>query len=456
MDIKKILVVDDDSIFRGVMEKILKKAGYEVLQANNGYVAKEVLSLEKVDLIFSDVKMSVIHGIELLHYVKKNYSTPFVLMTGFSDLIEATEAFEIGSSGFLTKPFNKSNLIEVIDQISGKSVVDESERCISLKDGSSTNYSYVPVDIFQFINGSQFQCPIYIKLSEAKYVKIALEGQDLSHNKLVKYKEKGIDFLYLHKNDFKSFLNLNVRVTDAVVKSTNAHKDKKLNFLKNTSELLIQFGFQKHVDVNVFVSAQKNVQHMLSIACDQGHILKLLENWSSESPNLFAHSLAVALISNLILHSRQWSSPTTLYKVTLAALIHDIGLVGMPKELLYRSESEMNKKELEIYKTHPLITTPEIELLDLSHEIIQIKEHHHERANGKGFPRGLSKGEIHPCARVISISDEFCKYYQGHPGFEHIKSPREILKHMKVSKDIFGNINLRSLYKVFELNYESL
>ena len=107
MDKKKILVVEDDQFFREAICDVLKKK-YDIQEAPNGKVAIELLTLREFDLVLSDIQMPMLTGLELLEWSKKNKPVPFIIMTGFSMVLETKTAF-----GMNDLENNKSYTIEV-------------------------------------------------------------------------------------------------------------------------------------------------------------------------------------------------------------------------------------------------------------------------------------------------------------------------------------------------------
>ena len=76
----RILVVDDEESIREFLEIMLKKENYEVTTAEDGARAKELLQKKSFDMIISDMQMPNVTGIELLKYVKENYSDIVFMM----------------------------------------------------------------------------------------------------------------------------------------------------------------------------------------------------------------------------------------------------------------------------------------------------------------------------------------------------------------------------------------
>jgi DNA-binding NtrC family response regulator len=101
----RILIVEDDATFRGLLAAILEDAGHEVVEAVDGAAALDRLQQESFDLVLSDLKMPKMGGIELFQASRNDPSAPpFVLITAFGTVEEAVTAIKDGVSDFLTKP----------------------------------------------------------------------------------------------------------------------------------------------------------------------------------------------------------------------------------------------------------------------------------------------------------------------------------------------------------------
>lgn len=115
--ILKILIVDDDASIRNMLAIVLKKAGYEVVSAENGYIALDKLKKESIDLVISDIKMPGIQGIELLKRIKSiNPEIPVIMITAYASANDAVEAMKLGAEDYITKPFNIDELKLIIER----------------------------------------------------------------------------------------------------------------------------------------------------------------------------------------------------------------------------------------------------------------------------------------------------------------------------------------------------
>ncbi len=87
-----------------------------------------------------------------------------------------------------------------------------------------------------------------------------------------------------------------------------------------------------------------------------------------------------------------------------AALIHDIGKIGIEESIL-KKEGPLNQSELEEIKKHPVIGSRIISSVEFLHEMVPVVLYHHERFDGSGFPEGLKGTAIPLGARLVSIAD---------------------------------------------------
>ncbi|NTV14630.1 MAG: sigma-54-dependent Fis family transcriptional regulator [Desulfobulbaceae bacterium] len=101
----KILIVEDDPTFRGLLAAILEDMGHQVTLAGDGGEGLAILRQQTFDLVLSDLKMPKFGGLELFRAARAELvGTPFVLITAYGKVEEAVAAIKDGVSDFLTKP----------------------------------------------------------------------------------------------------------------------------------------------------------------------------------------------------------------------------------------------------------------------------------------------------------------------------------------------------------------
>lgn len=99
-------------------------------------------------------------------------------------------------------------------------------------------------------------------------------------------------------------------------------------------------------------------------------------------------------------------SPSALRTLRLAALLHDVGKICIPDDIL-RKPGELTPEEFAVIKHHVSIAEELIVDVPNAHEVREIARHHHERFDGHGYPDGLQGEEIPFLARVLALADAF-------------------------------------------------
>ena len=119
----KILIVDDFSTMRKIIRNILVQLGFKnIIEADDGTTALEVLSKEKVDLIISDWNMPKMSGLDLLKAVRSNETAqdlPFIMVTAEAQKENILEAIKYKVSQYIVKPFTPETLKEKLEKVFG-------------------------------------------------------------------------------------------------------------------------------------------------------------------------------------------------------------------------------------------------------------------------------------------------------------------------------------------------
>ncbi len=117
----KVLIVDDFATMRRILKNILKQLGFKnLVEADDGTSAWEVLQSQSIDLIISDWNMPKMTGLELLKKVRAsdNYKrTPFLMVTAEAQKQNVIEAVQAGVSNYVVKPFTAEAISDKLEKI---------------------------------------------------------------------------------------------------------------------------------------------------------------------------------------------------------------------------------------------------------------------------------------------------------------------------------------------------
>ncbi len=118
-----ILVVDDNVTMCGVLNAVLRRAGYQVLIARDAQVALEFLRDRQPDLLITDLELPVVSGLELVRLVRQSPeplgSLPTIVLTAWDRPESQAAAEALGCVAFLTKPVANAVLLQTLSDVLG-------------------------------------------------------------------------------------------------------------------------------------------------------------------------------------------------------------------------------------------------------------------------------------------------------------------------------------------------
>ncbi|HET6977150.1 MAG TPA: response regulator [Pyrinomonadaceae bacterium] len=122
----KVLIVDDSSLSRRTLKRILEAAGYEIVEADDGMVALEMYFLEKPDLVMLDLVMKGMYGLDVLAKLREMDQQSRVIVAS-ADIQSSTRRMvdEAGALGFINKPFISEDVIAAVEAALAKGASGE-------------------------------------------------------------------------------------------------------------------------------------------------------------------------------------------------------------------------------------------------------------------------------------------------------------------------------------------
>jgi DNA-binding NtrC family response regulator len=108
---EKILIIDDEQLYRTMLRQALVKEGYEIIEAESGEKGLELVREELPDLVLTDFRMPGMDGVTVLSEIQKIYPRlPVIIFTAFGDVALTIRSIQVGAFDFLEKPFNPIQL----------------------------------------------------------------------------------------------------------------------------------------------------------------------------------------------------------------------------------------------------------------------------------------------------------------------------------------------------------
>jgi two-component system chemotaxis response regulator CheY len=114
----KVLIVDDNDLMRTLLRGILRNESCQVVgEAKNGAIALDQVEKTDPDVVFLDVMMPEMDGLEVLQYIKERHPRIKVIMiTGNPSVENVQDSIQGGASGFIVKPFNTARVLDTLQK----------------------------------------------------------------------------------------------------------------------------------------------------------------------------------------------------------------------------------------------------------------------------------------------------------------------------------------------------
>lgn len=220
-----------------------------------------------------------------------------------------------------------------------------------------------------------------------------------------------------------------------VLNVSNTTPERQLT--QDDVDLLIMFASQAALAVRMLRSREQSEEAYLSV------IRSLAEAIDAKDPYTAGHSRRVGDYARQLCFLLNTDEDVRRH-IQLAAMLHDIGKIGVPEEIL-RKPQALDAGEVGLIKTHPVISAKILEPIESLAPAITMIRHHHECYDGSGYPAGL-KGENIPFgARILAIVDAFDAMVSGRPH-------RRVISVEQVISDLQGASSIQfdpRLLKVF-------
>ncbi len=247
--------------------------------------------------------------------------------------------------------------------------------------------------------GMKFTAPVY------------LDGENLLVPEKIEIKEKDIKRLQrwnitevktegelIDRSDISSDLDIQVTVSNQDIIDI---------YNKAVSDLDDIFSLVRENEPVSAEAVDSIVTVMLSLINDNSEELRLITITPHKTKNVLAQSSLNCMILSLLIGIQMKMVSHKLLHLAVAALLHDIGMTQIPENLLSK-KGELNTAELSKIKYHTVLSYKLItKTFKYPEEIGRIALFHHERWDGKGYPKGLSGEDIPVASRILSVADAF-------------------------------------------------
>ncbi len=271
--------------------------------------------------------------------------------------------------------------------------------------------------------GMKFTAPVYLD-GENLLVPEKIEVKEKDIKRLVRWNitEVQTEGELIDRNDISSDLDIKVTIGDHKILELY---EKSINDLDNIFTIVRNNEPVSSEDIDSIVTV------MLSLLNSKPEELRLLTITPHKTKNILAQSSLNTMILAMLIGIQMKMISHKLLHLSVAALLHDIGMTKIPESLLSK-KGELTQQELLTIKSHTILSYKLItKTFKYPEEVGRIAMFHHERWDGKGYPKGLKGNEIPLASRILSIADAFEAMVRERPYRDSMigyKAIKEILK----------------------------
>ncbi|MCX7823673.1 MAG: response regulator [Syntrophobacterales bacterium] len=447
----KILCVDDEPSNLALLEAILTSTGYEVVKAPDGVSALEILKKDKIDIVLLDVIMPGMNGYEVCRKIKEDEllsHIPVIMITALDSKEHRIVGIEAGAEEFLTKPFDKSEVLARVKMLLKVKNLNEKlklahlnvERLTEFVHSAMLHFDPTRFQLLTTVEGMMEQLlkrhtlfsdtpqTIILRLESDEislWYSYSVKGNQLEKNRLPI--PQGLYFRPCNKalspeeNVVWGFYNYGDPIEETllpVFDVLSIWKIRVKNMVYFISPRLCIFALNYDREVNFYDASVIRTLFM------QIFFLNSLANQIIEVEKSYLYAIEVLAraaeandeeTGNHIKRIGEYAAHIAsclglpddfIEKIRFQAILHDVGKVHIHPDIL-RKPGPLTKEEFEIIKTHTIFGAkivgghPRLEMAST------ICLSHHERYDGSGYPRGLKGNEIPVEAKIVNIVDQY-------------------------------------------------
>lgn len=421
----RLLVVDDDSTVRDFCVRLLRMNGYQVSAAENGRAALERLQDQPYDLVLTDLQMPEMSGIVLLGKLRQLYpNTDAIVFTAHATVETARDALKLGAFDYLTKPVGVDDLERTVRRaMEWRRIRLEKQRLSEI---------VALYEISKTFMGTLDTATAVHEIVDLLWRRFSLRSLSLS-------------LLHPADNELELLVQRGAPVSRSSGSRVSLHGHTTEEAIRHGHSSLVgaeDVATQSHLACQVLRTNDRPVgilqiargadqpgfdgeDHTLLLVCasqiaaslDNGRLYQQLKEQNLQTiaalaaaidardPYTHGHSEQVMRYSVRMGEVLGFSAKR-IECIHFGALLHDIGKIGIRDSILLKP-GPLTDEEFAIMQTHPTIGADILRHIKELRDVIPIIEGHHERIDGRGYPKGLQGYEIAEDARIIAITDAY-------------------------------------------------
>ena len=405
-----VVIVDDNPNNLRVLSGILQQDGYKVRPARDGEMALRSIRATLPDLILLDIRMPGIDGYEVCRQLKDDPLTrdvPVIFISALHETEDKVEAFKLGAVDYVAKPFQ---IEEVLARVNTHMKLAQMQRQLEQLVAERTGE----------LRDSEARYRGVIDQASDMIMLVDREGIVMEANRLAVESLGYRDGELISKSLLEIDRCLSEERFEAVIKATDqgersihegcfAHMDGSKIPVEASigpvsvegSTLLLVLG--RDITERRLAEKEKEQSRQRLHSSLVQTIEAIVVTLEKRDPYTAGHQKRVAELAEAIAVELGWDDKRR-EGLRFGALIHDIGKIAVPTEVLNRP-GRLSDAEMALVRVHSEEGREIIQGVDFPWPVALMIQQHHERLDGSGYPLGLKEVDIMPEARVLAVAD---------------------------------------------------
>jgi putative nucleotidyltransferase with HDIG domain len=316
----------------------------------------------------------------------------------------------------------------------------------------NTSSDFLPIPIGEFTKGVTIPVDLYVRLSEEKFVCVAKGSTQSDVDQFKNYQNKEVNYLWVKKKEYYKIAHQSISIAGIALSKKDLDDKAKTSLVTVAARSVFRQLEHLGMDLEVYNNAKQITEAVVGLAESHKSLSDLLLSLRTFSDQLLGHSVAVSTLSVLIGTQMGFQKRSTLEKLSLGGLLHDIGMKALPKELAQKALAQMTSDEILQYETHSFKGMQMLQSLGIvPDDIVSIVYEHHENSIGQGFPQRLRDVKMHPLGKVVALADGYANLILPNVNCPVPKNAREALMYIEHTLGIpYNREAFRALKRLIE------
>lgn len=242
---------------------------------------------------------------------------------------------------------------------------------------------------------------------ESEFQLYCAPGTEFTASKRALLAENGIDFLYIKMADHSQFREQTAAHLEQSAGDEDVAVSERSALIYETSIELINELLDDFESISEAPALQQISRSVTTLVLGNEDAFAHLLAVSHHDFYTATHLVNVATWMVPLAHEMGYKDPETLDLVCRAGILHDVGKLTIPDEILNKTD-KLSEDEWAIIRDHPESGYQRlVEHGNVNELVLRITREHHERLDGKGYPFGLKGEDIHPLSRICAVVDSF-------------------------------------------------